>query len=441
MNTDYQKAFGRETKGSRDTIPPGTVCDAPIVVLVADDDPTSRRILTRTLHQADYEVISVVNGDDAKEVLLSDRIPDIALLDWVMPGVSGPALCELIREHSNRFVYTVLITAKTALEDVIFGLESGAHEFLSKPINLAEFNVRMNAAVRLLRYERELSQKNEKIAAYAQMMEELAQTRAKQLVHAERLATLGMLSAGIGHEIKNPVAYVSGNVQILKRYRPVIQKAIGHALETKTGDTKKLEFVANNLESIILGAMEGLGSITTILQGLNKYAYRGVQVYQQTILEYCIDDALELSQNTWKYHVSIQKDCDSLDGIHVNSQEITQVIVNLLVNASDSMKEREDGKQSIIDVSLKPNGAYQRIVVADNGPGIPDKYLEKIWNPFFTTKPSGEGTGLGLAICSGIVEEHGGEIFYKNLPSGGACFVIDLPLNDPGASTRTESSP
>ncbi|MBN2530684.1 MAG: response regulator [Deltaproteobacteria bacterium] len=424
MSKDYEKTFLEKAK---DSIPPGNAYDAPVVVLIADDDPVSRRILSKSLHQAEYEVITVKDGDEAREILLSDRPPDIALLDWVMPGTTGTELCQIIARDVSHFVYTVLITAKADIDDIIEGLQSGAHEFLAKPINVAEFNVRMSAAARFLRYERELKLKNAKIADYARMMEDLAATRARQLVHAERLATLGVLSAGIGHEIRNPVAYVSGNIQILRRYESVILDAVAHSMESDRGDKTKLKMVHDNLREILNGAQEGLRTITSILEGLSKYVYRGDAFRTLSMVEQCIDDAIELSRNKWKYHVAVNKDCDQLPPIRINAQQITQVMVNLLVNASDAMYERDDGIDSVIDVSLKPNGSHQRIVVADNGPGIADDMREDIWDPFFTTKESGQGTGLGLAICSGIVEEHGGAIFYKNLPTGGACFIVDLP--------------
>jgi two-component system, NtrC family, sensor kinase len=424
MALDYEKTF---LDTAKESIPPGHVCDAPVVVLIADDDPVSRRILSKSLHRAEYEVVTVTDGDQARDILLSDRPPDIALLDWVMPGTSGIELCRIISSKVSQFVFTVLITAKGDVSDIIEGLQSGAHEFLAKPINVAEFNVRMSAAVRILKYERQLKQKNAEIARYAHLMEDLAATRAKQLVHAERLATLGMLSAGIGHEIKNPVSYVSGNIQIIKRYQSTILHAIDQTLESGAGDSNKLKMVHDNLPELLNAAHEGLRTITHILEGLSKFAHRGNSMRVQAHVEQCIDDAIELSRNKWKYHVAVNKDCDSLPEININVQEITQVVVNLLVNASDAMHERDDGKDSVIDISLKPNGQYQRIVVADNGPGIPEDIRGDIWNPFYTTKPSGKGTGLGLAICSGIVEEHGGEIFFKNLPSGGACFIIDLP--------------
>ena len=431
MELDYEKTF---IETSKDSIPPGNVCDSPVVVLIADDDPVSRRILSKSLHQAEYEVITVRDGNQARDILLSKRPPDIALLDWVMPGLSGTELCRIIETDVSQFVYTVLITAKADSNDIIEGLQSGAHEFLTKPINVAEFNVRMSAAARFLKYERELKKKNREIASYAHMMEDLANTRARQLVHAERLATLGMLSAGIGHEIKNPVAYVSGNIQILKRYQSTILSAVSESLAADSGDATKLKMIQDNLPELLNAALEGLTTITGIVSGLSKFAHRGNSKKAHASIEQCIDDAIELSRNKWKYHVAVNKDCDSLALIEVNAQEITQVVVNLLVNASDAMNDRTDGKDSVIDISLKPNGQYQRIVVADNGPGIPDKMSDDIWAPFYTTKPSGEGTGLGLAICSGIIEEHGGEIFYKNLPSGGACFVVDLPIIDFRAS-------
>ncbi len=411
------------------TIPPASLFEDVVRVLVADDDGVTRKILTRTLDEAGYDVIEAKDGDTARTILLSSDAPDIALLDWVMPGCTGPELCTLVRDQVEKFVFIMLVTGRTTQEDMIEGLNSGAHEFLTKPINLAEFNVRMTVASRILEYERTLSKKNQEIARYATQMKDLAETRARQLVHAERLATLGMLSAGIGHEIKNPVAYVAGNMQVIGRYRNDLRTALQGALDSGVGDQKRMKFLLENGGALIEGIEEGLGRIVGILEGLSRFAHRGTGKKAEAYLHQCINDAVDLSRNTWKYHVTVTTDLDDLPPLSLNAQEITQVLVNLLVNASDAMKDRPSGVDNTIHITLKRNGRFQRIAVADNGPGIPDDIRERIWDPFFTTKKEGEGTGLGLAICSGIIEEHRGRITVKNLPDGGACFLIDLPAD------------
>ncbi|MBN2804652.1 MAG: response regulator, partial [Deltaproteobacteria bacterium] len=392
---------------------------------------TSRQLLSGALHNAGYDVITVKNGLEARDILLSERPPDIALLDWTMPGMTGPELCKVIEQEVDSFIYTVLVTSKTDLESIIFGLESGAHEFLPKPINIAEFNTRMAAAVRILDYEKKLSRKNVEISQYAKKMKELANTRAKQLIHSERLATLGMLSAGIGHEIKNPVAYLSGNVQIAGRYKNDIVNALKFSIENNNGDIKRQQFLLDNGEDLINGIDEGIKKIVSILSGLSKFASKGTREKHDTYLEQSIKDSLDLSRNKWKYHVEAITDIDpNLPPVKAVSQEIIQVLVNLFINASDAMQNRKDNSQNIINISLKQHGKLQRIVVADNGPGIPDDIREKIWDPFFSTKKDAESTGLGLAISIGIIEDHGGTLVEKKIPEQGACFVIDLPVED-----------
>ena len=197
-----------------------------IQVLVADDEETTRRILSRVVTNAGYRVMVAEDGTAAWKSIVGDNPPDIALLDWMMPGYSGPELCKMMKDKLDTFIYIILVTGKREPEDLVEGLESGAHEFLSKPVNYAELSARLSAGVRIVKYERTLAQKNAKISRYAAHMEELAAARASQLIHAERISTLGLLSAGIFHEINNSLSIISGNAKILSRFWTDIERSL-----------------------------------------------------------------------------------------------------------------------------------------------------------------------------------------------------------------------
>ena len=415
------------------TLLPAAAPDEDIHILVADDDETSALILTKPLQKSGYRVSHARNGTEAWAFLNRPQPPQIALLDWMMPGYSGVELCAMIAQRRDVFVYTVLITSRTQPGDMLAGLQAGAHEFLLTPVNLAEFNARMNVAIRLLRYERDLARKQVELQAYALQMESLAEARAQQLVHADRIATLGVMSAGIIHEIKNPLTYLAGNAQTLTRYwnrlKPLLPAVANDALPPD-----QLGRMSENIPVLLQGIHDGVAHISRIASGLSRFSHAGTEQRTPTTLRTCVDAAVDLSQACWKYHAEVQvSGGEELAPLVINEQEIVQVLLNLIVNASDALEQRSDGGEGRIDVRLHADEDAQYIQVSDNGPGIPEDVLARIWNPFFTTKEQGRGTGLGLAISLGIVQEHGGTMTVRNLPEGGARFTISIPTPGPSA--------
>jgi DNA-binding response OmpR family regulator len=196
-------------------------------VLVAEDDRASRVVLEKYLEKWGYEVVSAKNGLEAWEVMKHDDCPRIAILDWMMPEMSGVEVCRRIRERKGfPYAYVILLTAKNQREDVAEGYETGVDDYAVKPFDPIQLQQRLTVGVRVAAYESELSESKKQLERYASEMEALAEERARQLVHAERMATLGLLSAGIAHEINNPVTYISGNAELLERLWPEITEKL-----------------------------------------------------------------------------------------------------------------------------------------------------------------------------------------------------------------------
>jgi two-component system NtrC family sensor kinase len=392
-------------------------------ILSADDDLTSRMLLKANLARWGYEVISVEDGSQAWERLAADPELRFAILDWMMPGSDGIDLCRRLADNElGRFVYTILLTSRAEKKDIVAGLEAGAHDFLSKPFNPAELRSRVQVGCRILAYEQDLAQANQRLENYAVEMEALAAARATQLVHSERLATLGTMSAGIAHEINNPTSFISGNVQTLDRFWQVVQEQI----DWDGGqDPEQLEFIRTETPRILKGIQEGVGRISRIVKGLKSFSARDRGELTCCQVNDSITNALELANNTLKTRVTVEQDLQpDLPVIRGNGQELEQVFVNLFVNAAQAMPKNRMG---LLRVATRLNDKTVCITVEDDGPGIPAELLNKIWDPFFTTKSVGEGTGLGLAITLGIIERHSGRITAENRPGGGACFQVRLP--------------
>jgi signal transduction histidine kinase len=404
-------------------------------VLVADDEITTRIGLKALLERSGYTVSLTCDGDAAWEMLRGDTPPQIALLDWDMPGLIGPEICKRLAARGNGpFIYTILLTGKSDDADLVQGFDSGANDFMSKPFNAKELKSRIGAAARIVQYERELNYKNAALKEFATEMERLAEDRARQLVHSDRMVTLGTLAAGIAHEINNPASFISGNLQTLELF----WKDVGEVLFQSecAAASPKIPFIRDEMPKLIAEMRSGVSRISRIVNSLRGYSHAGAKADDSLVdLNASVEDALLLCRNNLKHNVVTNCKLDpDLPKVNGDSTQITQVLVNLITNAVHAMEP----KGGTLHIETKRNHKGLIVTVRDSGIGIPEDCLEQIWLPFFTTKQVGKGTGLGLPICQKIIEEHGGSVGAENHPEGGALFTITIPLPK---GSRHETSP
>ncbi|MCP4350539.1 MAG: response regulator [Desulfobacterales bacterium] len=388
-------------------------------VLIADDDSMTRIALRRNLQKWGYEVAEAKDGLEAWNALCGENPPRIAILDWMMPETDGVEICgKLMERKKGPFVYTILLTSRNKKEDLVFALENGAHNFQSKPISMEEVRGHVNVG-------RHLVEADDKLSEYATQMECLAQARARQLMHADRLATLGTLMAGISHEISTPLTYVLGNANMLDIEWKYLTPFLQSCTKANKEESSAYEKCIGSFPKTINRILKGVERISDLMERMKTFSRKDTEDQTLTDIHECIENALQLCYNFIKYNVKIEKEfSENLPAVIVSSQQIEQVLVNLITNAANAMESVRNGS---LKISTDLRKSFIRITVDDAGPGIPKDMLEGIWEPFFTTKKIGKGTGLGLSISRGIIEEHGGKITAENIPKGGARFVIQLP--------------
>lgn len=394
-------------------------------ILVADDDPMMRKLLKFWLQRWNYNVIMFENGEDAWQHFKDNHKSQVAILDWEMPGLTGPQITKNIRDNlSDHYIYTIVLTNKSNQENIIEALESGSDDYLKKPFDPNELKSRINAGLRVIRYHKSINDQNKVIQSYAHDMEVLASQRAQALIHADRLATLGTMSAGIAHEINNPNSFISGNIQSIEKFWLKTQPIISKFNEQK--NDKQLDFILNEMQATIDGVKNGVNRITNIVKSLKTYARDEKSIGGNCDINNCVSNALELCQGSTKQIIISTKLTDKLHQISANHQQIEQVIVNIVTNASHALVNQP--KQEI-NIETKLINQLIQLTIEDNGPGIPENIITDIFNPFFTTKDVGKGTGLGLSISHGIITDHGGKIHVDNKSKlKGARFMITLPL-------------
>ena len=253
----------------------------------------------------------------------------------------------------------------------------------------------------------------------------------QQLVNAEKLASIGQLSAGIAHEINNPVGYIRSNLDMLADYIKALISYITIVNTAEQPESAKalyqeedLAYILNDIEPLISSSLEGTIRISNIIKDLGNYAHADNIEPELICIDKLIEQSLALVANELKYKVNIVKCLDANVNVMGFPQKLLQVFINMLVNASHAITN--NGRISITSYIDQDE---INISFEDNGSGISQAHLKNIFDPFFTTKPVGKGTGLGLHIVRSIIDDHNGHIEVSSIIDKGSKFTIYLPIH------------
>jgi signal transduction histidine kinase len=362
-------------------LPPGPAAEGADVllengrrarILVAEDNPDLREFL-RSMLTPSYDVVVASDGREALEMVREER-PDLVLSDVMMPQMTGMDLTSAIKsDEALQNTPVILLTARTGSEAVLEGYTSGADDFVNKPVHPRILQARIRAQLRL-------------------------RSMSLQLAHQERLAAVGTLAAGVGHEVRNPINAVLNGARALLA-RP----------STDAGTRRLLEVI------------EEAG---TRIDGISAALLDHAHPAEQDSARPCdvragIDATLRLLEHRTK-NVQVHRAYGTDLAVLASAAELNQVFLNLLDNAI-----RSSAKNVWIDVA--DDAGKLVVAVADDGPGVPAAIASRIFDPFFSTRGPGEGTGLGLYLSRKIVAKYGGELRLGTRPGGGASFTIELP--------------
>lgn len=531
------------------------VCvDERPVVLMADDDPIVRQMGCAALGAAGFRVLVFDNGADALESCAKE-IPDIILLDVMMPEMDGFEVCTQIRAADGplREKPVLLITGLDEVESLRKGYEVGVTDIATKPINWLIFSHRIRFMLRAGMYAQELRSSRaqletaQKIAhigswewdsiekkmrwsnevytilginsadfpkpdmglllnavhpkdvgdvdrflhsvSWGSNVEPLEHRIVRsdgsirfirhrampdtpetgwsvgtlqditseielehQLAQTQKMQALGALSAGIAHEINNPMGFISWNLNRMEEYvadvgifcgqaAELARKAVSSEIDPLGGwklclerySEKDVEFIIEDLANIVVECKEGASRIQTILRDMKHLSHPSDNEWTSVDIHQCLDSTINIIWNQLKYRCKVVKDYGELPEVVCRPQKLNQVFMNLLVNASQAMIE-----EGTLTVRTRADGAVVSIEISDTGVGIPDEIKPKLFESFFTTKPLGEGTGLGLHITQQIIREHGGEIQLESEVGKGTTFRIILPVFPPDSESQQD---
>ncbi len=266
-----------------------------------------------------------------------------------------------------------------------------------------------------------------------------------QLVQSEKLASLGQLAAGVAHEINNPIGFISSNLGTLDGYFKQLQDMLDAYREAENAigsnevieqlgqvrERVELDFLREDIPLLIKESKEGIGRVGQIVKDLKEFSRVDPnQEWQWANLQQGIESTLNIVANELKYKADVVKEFQKLPDIECLPSQINQVIMNLIVNASQAIGP----ERGTITLRTGLEGETVSIEIVDTGIGIEPDNLQKIFDPFYTTKPVGQGTGLGLSLSYGIVKKHRGDISVRSEVGVGSTFRVELPVRQSKAA-------
>ena len=417
-------------------------------ILCVDDDPNSLSLLEAMLGSHGFETVLAPRGKEALEIIRRERI-DAVLLDVMMPDMDGFEVCRRIKSNEcSRNLPVVMVTSYAARENRIMGIEAGAEDFISKPLDMEEIIARINMLLRVKTLNDQLLRMNDMLEEAVAKRTEALQTEIAerkvmqaQLIQQEKLASIGQLMAGIAHEINNPVGYVRSNLESLRKYSDRIIKYINYLQplaerflpDNVAGEMNehrksgKVDMVINDYRNLIDETIEGVERVKKIVLDLKTFSRKDAEERETVDINRSLESVLSIVWNEIKYVADLQRDFSPIPPVNGYPQKLGQVFLNLLVNASHAISEH-----GTITVRTWLEEGMVCVSISDTGCGIPPDVLPHIFEPFYTTKKAGNGTGLGLSICENIVRTHDGYIEVDSEIGKGATFTVRLPAREAG---------
>ena len=429
-----------------------------ISLLIVDDEKYNIMLLENLVKDMSVNIFASFSGKQALEIIENNEV-DVVITNIEMPDLDGLQLISRIRENVGKDIYIIIVTALEELAIKVKGLELGANDYITKPFDLPELKSRIRIGIREALLKKELIssnrilEKREKELSHA--IEEIKKNQA-MLIQQGKMASLGILSAGIAHEINNPAAFINVNATTMEKwwmlFAPLFDRAIEMGIDRELGFEKLYEMRAK-FPKMIQSLKEGVARISIITNALRTFALSDRGEKQWVDMNQIVEQALVMTKNRYKYHADLSIECDpQAPKIYVNFQKLVQVFVNLIINAADAIKEKKDAMtvggeffMGLLSIRIQgeSTGGKISIGVTDNGIGMKADFLSNIFDPFFTTKHPDRGSGLGLSIVYGIIEDHNGAISVESKEGEGTTFTIILPVkeNDKDADSYGRAEP
>ncbi len=433
-------------------------------VLAVDDEPLVLRLVASQATKLGYAIRTADSGAKALE-LLRQHPCDILLTDILMPGMNG---LTLLREalHLQPDLQCIMASGQHEVTTAVEAMRQGAINYLPKPISIQELEMAFAKAMERLGLVRQLREKQLLLEKAARQLsehrdhlehlvaertaelatanrllqkdikariraEKEAEQRRQQLIEADKMASLGVLVAGVAHEINNPNNFITINTPILRQawedFVPILEAHLAEHGDFLVAGIPYSE-MRHHVPELFAGIADGSERIKKIVLNLRDYARQGTAAMDQLFdLNQVVRAALTLLATPLKKatnHLVVEYG-EALPPLRGNFQRAEQVVINLIQNAYQSLPDPE--QRLTIATTTAKKGKEVVLRVRDSGCGISKRNLKHVQDPFFTTKRDTGGTGLGLSISAGIMEEHGGRLEFTSQPGKGTTVAAIFP--------------
>ena len=409
-------------------------------ILIVDDSATVRAAIRNSL-KGRYDCDESETTLDAFDKLRKGGY-SLVIADVIIPGLSG---VELLRKVVTEYpdVPVIMVTGVDKPQRALDAVRQGAFDYLIKPVDPYVLEMTVQRALerqRLLRnarqYKIDLEERNAELAARKTELESLQ----VQIVQNAKMASLGRLAAGVAHELNNPVGFIYSNLDLLQKDLSAVAELLefyesadlpsdirerANAMKADSGAT----FAFEESDALIRDCIEGAERITAIVQNLRTFSRLDEAALKLTNIHEGIDSTIRLLSRYYAAgNIDLVRNYADLPQIESYAGQLNQVWMNILANAAQALPPTG----GTVSVTTKVVGPNAQIEITDTGKGIPPADLERIFEPFYTTKPCGDGTGLGLSISFGIVERHKGSIRVRSAVGAGTTFTVSLPISFQG---------
>jgi signal transduction histidine kinase len=420
-------------------------------ILLVDDNPNNLKVLSQAIQGCGWKILMATDGESAiEQAEYSD--PNLILLDVMMPDIDGFEICRRLKANFlTKNIPVIFMTALCDATDKVKGLEIGAVDYITKPFQKEELIARLKLHLNISHLTHTLEQRvEERTIELTQSLQKLQNTQL-QLIQSEKMSTLGQLVAGIGHEINNPIGFISGSCSHIEEYMNDLLRLVNlqqQKLPHPDPEIEELieeidlEYLAKDLPKIMESMHQGIDRLKDISLSLRTFARSDILSLVEFQIHEGIDSTLMLLKHRLKDQgdrptIEVIKKYGVLPLITCYPGQLNQVFMNLIANAIDALDESNTDR-SFEEIKSNPNRITittslkelnVEVKIADNGIGMSESVKQKIFDHLFTTKSVGKGTGLGLAIARQIiVEKHGGSIECNSSTEQGTEFVFLIPV-------------
>jgi two-component system, NtrC family, sensor kinase len=395
-------------------------------ILIVDDQTANLQVLAAVLDFAGYAKVSCLSDSRNLLQVFREFQPDLILLDLHMPHVDGLAAMDQLAAviPEDDYLPILVLTGDNTSQAKEQALSHGAHDFLSKPLNRTEVQLRVKNLLETRHLHLQLKAQNasleQQVRERTELVDELGRTNQKlretqtHLIHSEKMAGLGQLVAGIAHEINNPLAFVINNIFVVQQK---LEKLAAEGGELPIAKLAKVQARISDAHAGATRVKELVSKLRTFSR-LDEGTVKTVNIHES------IESVLLFLRHKMEGRIEVERQYGEMETLTCLAGELNQVLMNVIANAIDAI----DGPGRITLFTAEQNGHFV-IRVRDTGKGIPEEIRNRVFEPFFTTKPVGQGTGLGLAISYGIVQAHHGSMEFSSKSGEGTEFILKIPTS------------